>query len=263
MKGSNRKINKYTVISAVTLILLFVLWEMIVRTGLIDSSRLSSPTQIIRAFITKLSTKSPDGATIQNHIKASMYVVFVGWIWAVVIGIPLGLSIGFFRGADALLHPLFEILRPIPCLAWVPIVLLMFGIGPKGKIFIIFIGSFVSVTINTYTGIKRTKAVHLNVAKVGGASKWQMFVRVGIPSAVPMMFTGLKLSLSTAMATVVAAEMVAATMGVGYMMNNARKLMRTELIFLGVAICGLLGFFSSLLMNLLEHKIAPWQEERK
>lgn len=259
--GTKKKINKYAIVSAITLILLFIVWESVVRFGLVDPSRLSSPTEIVQTFITKLSDKSPDGATIQTHVWASLKIVLIGFVCAVAIGIPLGLSMGFFRGAEAFFKPLFEILRPIPCLAWVPIVLLLFGIGASGKIFIIFIGSFVSVTINTYTGIKRTKPVLLNVAKTAGANKWQMFLRVGLPSAVPMMFTGLRLSLSTAMATIVAAEMVASTCGLGYMMNNGRKLMRTELIFLGVVICGLLGFLANFLMTKLENKIAPWQEE--
>lgn len=255
-----KKYNKYNMISMITLILLFVVWESVVRFGLVDSSRLSSPTEIIQTFIFKLQNTSPDGATIQTHLLASLRVVLIGYFFAVLIGVPLGLFMGFFRFAEALLKPLFEMLRPIPCLAWVPIVLLLFGIGPSGKIFIIFIGSFVSVTINTYTGIKRTKHVLLNVARTAGATEWQMFLRVGLPSAVPMMFTGLRLSLSTAIATIVAAEMVAATSGLGYMMNNGRKLMRTELIFLGVVLCGLLGFLANLIMTKIENRIAPWQE---
>ncbi len=258
--AEKRHISKYSVISIVTLVLLFLTWELVVRFGLVDASRLSSPTEIVQIFIYKLKNTSPDGATIQTHLLASLRVVLIGYFFAVLIGVPLGLFMGFFKFAESLLKPLFEMLRPIPCLAWVPIVLLLFGIGPSGKIFIIFIGSFVSVTINTYTGIKRTKPVLLNVARTAGASKWQMFLRVGLPSAVPMMFTGLRLSLSTAMATIVAAEMVAATSGLGYMMNNGRKLMRTELIFLGVVLCGLMGFFANFLMTKLENKIAPWQE---
>ena len=101
----------------------------------------------------------------------------------------------------------------------------------------------------------------LDVAQVGGATRMQMFFRVGVPSAVPMIFTGLRIALGISLATLVAAEMVAATCGLGYMMNQGRKLMITDLIFLGVVVIGVIGYLANLLMGWIEHNIAPWAEE--
>lgn len=258
-----KKFTKYTAISIISIITLFVVWELIVKLGLIDPGKLSAPSDIVKLFIFKLSNTYPDGATIQANTWASMKIVLKGFFFACAVGIPLGLVMGFFEGAERFFRPVFEIVRPIPTLAWVPIVLLIFGIGDSGKTFIIFIGSFVSLTINTYTGIKRTKTVLLNVAQTAGATRMQMFFRVGLPSAVPMIFTGLRIALGISMSTLVAAEMVAATIGLGYMMNQGRKLMETDLIFLGVVVIGILGFLANYLMGLLERKIAPWVEESK
>jgi len=258
-----RRFSRYTLISMISLIILFSIWESVVRYGLVDPGRLSSPSQIILLFVNKLSTPSPDGATVLAHTKASMGIVLRGFFFACIVGIPLGLIMGFFRTAERFFRPIFEMIRPIPTLAWVPIVLLMFGIGPSGKSFIIFIGSFVSLTINTYTGIKHTKEVLLNVARVAGANSMQMFIRVGLPSAVPMIFTGLRISLGISLSTLVAAEMVASTIGLGYMMNQGRRLLRTDIIFLGVVVIGILGFLANYTMRWLEKRIAPWVEESK
>lgn len=258
-----KKISRYTVISMISLIVFFVGWEMIVQLGIVDSGKISAPTSVIKLFVEKLRSTYPDGATIQQHTWASVKIVLKGFLMACIIGIPLGLLMGFFESAERFFRPVFEILRPIPTLAWVPIVLLIFGIGESGKVCIIFIGSMVSLTINTWTGIRGTKKVLLNVAQVGGATRAQMFFRVGVPSAIPMIFTGLRISLGIAFATLVAAEMVAATIGLGYMMNQGRKLMITDLIFLGVVVIGVIGFLINCLMGILERNIAPWSVEEQ
>lgn len=256
-----KTISRYTIISIISVIVFFVGWELIGRLGLISEDKISTPTTIINLFIQKLHDTYPDGATIQQHTWFSLKIVIKGFFFACIIGIPLGLFMGFFEGAERFFRPIFEILRPIPTLAWVPIVLLIFGIGEKGKICIIFIGSMVSLTINTYTGIRGTKKVLLDVAQVGGASYLQMFWRVGIPSAIPLIFTGLRISLGIAFATLVAAEMVAATIGLGFMMNQGRKLMITPLIFLGVVVIAIIGFGINYGMSTLEKNIAPWATE--
>lgn len=258
---NKKRISGYTIVNIISLILFFTCWELVVKTGVISSEKLSAPSDIVKLFITKLTETYPDGATIQTNTWASMRIVLKGFCLACVIGIPLGLVMGFFRPAECFFRPVFEMLRPIPTLAWVPIILLMLGIGDGGKTCIIFIGSVVSLTINTYTGIKGTKKVLLDVAQVGGATRMQMFFRVGVPSAVPMIFTGLRIALGISLATLVAAEMVAATCGLGYMMNQGRKLMITDLIFLGVVVIGVIGYLANLLMGWIEHNIAPWAEE--
>ena len=258
-----KQISHYTIISIISVIAFFFCWELIVQLGIVSQDKISAPTTIVEWFIQKLHSTYPDNATIQQHTWASLKIVLKGFLMACVLGIPLGLLMGFFEGAERFFRPIFEMLRPIPTLAWVPIVLLIFGIGEKGKVCIIFIGSMVSLTINTYTGIRGTKKVLLDVAQVAGASYFQMFVRIGIPSAIPMIFTGLRISLGTAFATLVAAEMVAATSGLGYMMNQGRKLMITELIFLGVVVIGVIGFAINYVMSALERNIAPWATEER
>ena len=203
--------------------------------------------------------KKPDGATIPVHFLASIKLSLSGFLLAIVIGIPLGLFMGYYKVLDSLFTPLFEIIRPIPPIAWIPIIILTMGIGFNAKVFIIFVSAFVPCVVNSYLGIKLTNQTLINVAKTFGASRWQVFTKVCIPSSMNMVFTGIRISLGNSWSTLVAAEMLASTQGLGYMIQIGRSLSRPEIIIVGMAVIGVTGAIMSGLLSLCEKKVAPWR----
>lgn len=264
MSQSEKKQERIkSVICAVISITVFLaIWQLIVSMGIISNKTLAAPSEVFSTFIDKLSNPKPDGSTLIQHLGTSLKLALIGFAVACVIGVPMGLLMGYFKIADAFFTPFFEIVRPIPPLAWIPVVLITLGIDLKAKAFIIFIASFVPCVINSYTGIKRTNPVLINVAKTAGASCWQIFFKVGIPSAVPMVFTGIKISLGSAWATLVAAEMLSSSQGLGYLIQRGRGLVRSDLVIVGMLSIGFMGALLSLILELLEKKIAPWRKTR-
>lgn len=258
----NAREMKYVVLSALSLITFFVLWELLVRFEVIGSRMLAPPTEIIRTFAEKFVSPKPDGSTLQVNILTSLQVVLSGFGLAVVIGIPLGLFMGWYRPIDRFIRPIFEVVRPIPPIAWIPYAILWFGIGLKAKAIIIFFSAFVPIVINTYTGIRLTNQTLINVAKTCGASNFQIFLRVGIPSSLPMMFAGIRISLGNAWGCVVAAEMLAANAGLGYMILMGRQFVRPDIVILGMLIIGLIGAALTGIVGQLEKRLIKGRDER-
>ena len=181
------------------------------------------------------------------------------FVVAVVIGVPLGWVMGYYKAASFLLNPVFEIVRPIPPIAWIPIIILTMGIGMPAKMFIIFVAAFVPCVINSYLGIRLTDPVRINVAKTFGASEWEIFTTVCIPSSMNMVFTGIRLSLNNSWTTLVAAEMLAATRGLGYMIQLGRTLIRPDIIIVGMFTIGITGALLNNILAMFEKKVAPWR----
>ena len=169
---------------------------------------------------------------------------------------------GYFKIADWLIRPIFEVMRPIPPIAWIPISILWLGIGYPAKIFIIFMSAFVPCVINAHVGVTLTNATLINVAKTCGASRWQIFTTVCIPSALPLVFTSLRLALGNAWSALVAAEMLAATAGLGYMIQQGRNFIRSDIIIVGMLTIGLTGALMSFGLSRLEGKLTPWRTEK-
>lgn len=259
-KEKERPLGQKIFLSCIGIIIFLAIWEVAVRTGLISEDKLVTPSQIVLTFIDKLNNPIPDGDTILVHFWTSLRLVLLGFLTSCVIGVPLGLFMGFFPLTNKLVSPIFEIIRPIPPLAWIPIVIVVLGIGTEAKIFIIFVAAFVPCVINSFTGIKATSQTLLNVAKTAGASKWQLFIKVGIPSALPMVLTGVKVSLGSAWATLVAAEMLASSKGLGFMIQQGRNFGRPDIVLLGMLVIGFVGALLTSFLSYLEKKLIPWRK---
>ena len=254
-----RERRKNILLSLAGLVLFFALWEIFVDTGIISERALCSPSKLDGTFISKLASKNPDGATLITNTLTSLKLALLGFLIAVMVGIPLGLFMGYFKAFDKFMTPIFEILRPIPPIAWIPVVILTLGIGLGAKVFIIFISAFCGCVINSYLGIKLTNQTYINVAKTFGASNWQIFTKVCLPSAVNMIFAGVRTALNSSWGTLVAAEMLAATSGLGYMIQMGRRLIRPDIIVLGMFTIGSIGALMGLVLGKIEKKIAPWR----
>lgn len=262
LQSRRRESLKYLSISILVVLLVLVVWQLAVENKWVSTRFFDSPIGVVKTIINKVNSKKPDGGRLFQHIWASAKVVWLGFFLAAVIGIPLGLFMGWYRLFDRIVRPLFEIVRPIPSLAWIPIVLLFLGIGVEARAVIIFTGCFVATVLNTYTGIRSTSQTLINVAKTCGASNFEVFWKVGIPSAMPMIFAGLKTSMGSAWGTIVAAEMLSSSNGLGYMIQMGRSFGVVSLIMAGIIVIGILGFISSGIIGLIENIVLRWRPKK-
>jgi NitT/TauT family transport system permease protein len=257
-----RKRTQYlnSMLSIIGILGFLILWQLISMSGIVESKYISTPIKVVSLFITKLTDPSPDGAVIGVNILSSLIVALSGFGLAMIIGIPLGYFMGWYRGFDSFMRPLFEIIRPIPPVSWIPLTIVWLGIGLKAKALIVFFAAFVPCLINSYTGIKQTSEVLKNVAKTCGASNFTIFWKVGIPSSMTMTFAGIKVAIGNAWATLVAAEMLAASSGLGYMILMGRQFGRVDLVILGIVVIGLIGTVITILLGMLENKVLGWKK---
>ena len=250
-----KKKIKFAIVSSISLFCFFLLWYVCTAVlHLKPEYILPSPVQVFKAFIVKLGAKAPDGATLFGHIAASLKVALSGYLLGAVIGVPLGIAMAWFHKVDLFMTPLFDLIRPVPTIAWIPLMILWFGIGLGAKAAIIFVSAFVPCVINAYSGIKQTKQVHLWVGQTFGASNREMLFTIAIPTAMPLIFTGLRISLGTAWMTLCAAEMLASNKGLGYMIQLNRTLARADLIIVGMLTIGCVGIILTGFLNMLEKK---------
>lgn len=259
---SQEKKNRYLymILSFIGVLAFILIWQISVMTGLVSSRFLATPFQIINLFLVKLTDTSPDGATLGVNILSSLQIALVGFGMAIVVGVVLGLLMGWYRAFDYFMRPIFEIVRPIPPVSWIPLTIVWLGIGLKAKAFIVFFAAFVPCLINAYTGIRQTNPVLINVAKTCGASNFTIFRKIGIPSAMTMTFAGIRVALGNAWATLVAAEMLAASSGLGYMILMGRQFARPDIIILGIVVIGAIGTTFTALLGILERKMLGWKK---
>lgn len=253
---------KYMLLSVAGVLGFLLLWQAAVNLGLADSTRLPAPTTIFQAIVYKTYSTAPDGNTLFVNILASLEVALTGFFAAIIIGVPLGLFMGWWKYADRFLRPIFELIRPIPPIAWIPLVVVWMGIGLKAKGTIIFFTAFVPCVINSYTGIKLTDKTLINVSKTFGAKYGEIFYKVGVPSSLPMVFAGIRVALGNSWSTLVAAEMLAASAGLGYMIQIGRTVARPDIVIAGMVVIGAIGALLSLMLSIAENHMMKWQTKR-
>jgi len=253
---------KYMLLSVAGVLGLLVIWQAAVNFGMVDSTRLPAPTTIFQTIVYKAYNQAPDGNTLFINILASLEVALTGFFAAIIIGVPLGLFMGWWEYGDRFMHPIFELIRPIPPIAWIPLVVVWMGIGLKAKGMIIFFTAFVPCVINSYTGIKLTDKTLINVSKTFGAKYREIFFKVGIPSSLPMVFAGIRVALGNSWSTLVAAEMLAASAGLGYMIQIGRTVARPDIVIAGMAVIGAIGAALSTMLSLAENHMMKWQTKR-
>lgn len=208
---------------------------------------------LIRSFTEPIGTY-----TIWGHIGWSLYRVAVGFVLAAVSGILVGILMGSSKVAEAIIKPLFEFLRPIPPIAWIPLAILWFGIGETSKYFIIWLGAFINVTLNAYAGASRTDETLIGAAQMLGSNRMQVFTRVILPSSMPQIFAGLQVAMSSCWMAVLVAEMVRSTEGVGWIIIRGNDTGNTTQIIVGMITIGFIGFILAALMRWIERKMCSW-----
>jgi NitT/TauT family transport system permease protein len=202
-----------------------------------------------------------EDGTLWMHIGSSLYRVAAGFLLAVAVAVPLGLWMGWVRGAYLTLNPLFQILRPISPIAWIPIAILWFGVGNASPIFLIFISSVFPMIVQTIVGVQTIERRYLRAAENFGVSNHTLFRQVVIPAVLPQILVGMRVGLGVAWLVVVAAEMIALRSGLGYLIMDSRNAgNRYDLVIAGMIIIGLIGLLLDGFMRLLEgHKLVRWR----
>lgn len=192
-----------------------------------------------------------------THIGASLSRVFSAWCLAGLIAIPLGLAMGRIARFERIVDPLIELFRPISPLAWIPLAILWFGIGEFGKIFVVLVGTFFPTLISTVAGVKRIDPVLIHAGQVLGCTdRASLFRKVVLPAALPNIITGLRISFGTGWAAIIAAELVAARSGLGYLISNGMEILRADKVLVGMAVIGILGVTFDSIFRFVQRKIS-------
>src|ERR1700742_3531773 len=249
---------RQTGIGLATFALLVALWFALTAwSGFVTSARFPSPADFWQAVV-QINTRGYAGAQLASHALHSVVLVAMGFAVAVATGVPLGLWMGWSRRAEAAINPVFLLIRPIPPLAWIPLAILWLGLGDAAKIMVIWFAAFVPSVINTFSGVRSIERPLLEAATMLGTPRWRFIVEVLAPAAAPMIFTGLRLSLQAAWTTLVAAELVGALVGLGFVLNVAQQDIFPGMILVGMVSVGVLGFATTWLLGVVERKALVW-----
>ena len=262
-KKAKRK-KRITILCGIISIAVFLcVWQLLCSLKIVSGDVLASPLQVIDAIIKKIGDPRPDGNTLIENILSSFKLAMIGFFLALLVGLPLGLLMGWYRPLDKFIKPIFELIRPLPPIAWIPIVIVLLGIGTVAKSFIIFFTTFVPIVINSYTGIRETNQVYINYAKTCGYSNWRIFLTIGIPSAMPLSFAGMVIALGNGWGTLIAAEMLASSSGLGYMIFMGRNYGRIDIIIAGMLVIGLIGLGLTFGLSKIENYVLKWRINTK
>lgn len=245
-------------IGLTTILGVCVLWYAATTLlGIIPSGRFPSPAETWSAFV-HVSGRGYGGGDLALHVYNSLRLVVMGFVFAVVTGVPLGLLMGWSRKAEAFINPIFLIIRPIPPLAWIPLAILWLGLGDAAKIMVIWFSAFVPSVINTFAGVRNIDRPMLEAAYMLGMPKVRFVTEVLVPGASPMMFTGLRLSLQASWTTLVAAELVGAFYGIGRVLNVAQQDLYPGMILVGMISVAILGWGTTRLLGMAEARALRW-----
>ena len=234
-------------------LIVIMIWKIVTYLRMFDPVILPSPESIGQAFLSELIS-----GELLKHIQISLYRVFLGFGIGSAMAVSLGLLIGWSETAKSFVDPIVEIVRPIPPMAWIPLSILWFGIGELPKIFIIILGVFFPVLTNTVVGVKSIEKGLLKLARSMGLKGFTLFKEVIVFGASPYIITGLRIGLGFGWMCLVTAELIAAQAGLGYMIEEAKMLLLTNKVILGMLTIGFLGILIDRLIIRLEKIVLPW-----
>lgn len=249
-------------LSAVSLVFSLVFWQLAsqyhLNLGLINFANVPSPRDVIQSLLAFAELD-----TALAHVKASITRVLIGFLLASVVGVILGLLIGYSKTLASLLMPPLEILRPIPAVAWIPLAILMFPSSEASMIFITFLGALFPILLNTIHGVEAVDQRLIASAKSLGAGQFSILREVIIPGSLPSITTGLAIGMGTCWFCLVTAEMISGQLGIGYFTWESFTLQNYADIIVGMLLIGALGMFSSAFLRYLGKKLTPWYQLRK
>ncbi|MCY1516677.1 putative aliphatic sulfonates transport permease protein SsuC [compost metagenome] len=244
-------------IGSLTVASLLLVWWAVTTAGLIEPLFLPSP-QAVLARGWRLLDEGYMDASLWQHLGASLGRIGLALLFAVLTAIPLGIAIGRHRLARGIFDPLIEFYRPIPPLAYLPLIVIWCGIGELSKVLLIYLAIFAPVVIATATGVRSADPARLRAAQSLGATPAQLVRHVILPGALPDILTGIRIGLGVGWSTLVAAELIAAQRGLGFMVQSAAQFLVTDVVILGILVIALIAFALELGLRALQRKLVPW-----
>jgi len=237
----------------------FAAWYLVTEVfHLVRPIQFPSPLDVCDSFL-RIARRGYAGGTLLQHVVESTRLVLLGFLLAVVTGVPLGLLMGRSEAANAYINAMFQVIRPIAPIAWIPLTIIWFGLGIAAKLFVVWLAAFAPVLINTSTGAKTINPTLIAAARAHGATPRWILTDVVIPGAMPSIFTGLRVSFQACWMVLVAAELVGSFVGLGHIMIIATRDLDPGMIAVAMICIALLGVSFSLLLSLLEHWVIPWR----
>ncbi len=245
-------------LSAGSIVLFFFVWWLVTFMGWVKPLFVPPPMAIVTKFFTIWDTGFT-GTPFLEHVWISTVRVFGAFILACLIGLPLGLAMGMSPTVSGIFDPPIEFYRPIPPLAYLPLMIIWFGIGETSKILLIFLSVFAPVVLGARSGVKSAAIEQIHAAYSFGATRWQVMRHVILPSAMPEILTAMRIGIGFGWTTLVAAEMVASTKGLGYMVLSASQFLQTPVVIMGIFVIAVIAFAFDLLMRFVERRVVPWK----
>jgi taurine transport system permease protein len=245
-------------ISAVVIGGLLFLWWFVTYAGYIKPLFLPSPMGVVDAFLTMLKDGFT-GASFWEHTFVSTMRVFGAFVLACIIGIPLGIAMGMSAVARGIFDPPIEFYRPIPPLAYLPLMIIWFGIDELSKVLLIFLSVLAPLVLGARAGVKSAAIEQIHAAYSFGASRWQVIRMVILPAAMPEIFTAMRVGIGFGWTTLVAAEMVAATSGLGYTVLSASRFLQTPIVIMGIVVIAAIAYAFDHLVRFIERRVVPWK----
>lgn len=252
-----RKAPVVAITAGATIASLIAAWAISAHFRLLPALFLPSPVEVGRAFLTVARDGFVD-ATLWQHLGASLGRVFAALVGATLVAVPIGFAIGASRIGRGIFDPIIELLRPIPPLAYLPLVIIWFGIGEPSKILIIAIAMLAPIVLSTAAGVRGVDPDRVNAARSLGATQAQLLRHVVLPSTLPAILTGIRIALGAGWSTLVAAELVAASRGLGFMIQSAAQFLVTDVVLMGILVIAAVAFALEALLRWLERRLVPW-----
>ncbi|MDK9586028.1 taurine ABC transporter permease TauC [Lelliottia wanjuensis] len=253
--------SRQITLSAGTLLVLLAIWWAVAAQQWVSPLFLPPPAQVLTKLISIAGPQGFMDATLWQHLAASLGRILVALLAAVSIGIPVGIAMGLSPTVRGILDPLIELYRPVPPLAYLPLMVIWFGIGETSKILLIYLAIFAPVAMSALAGVKSAQQVRIRAAQSLGASRAQVLWFVILPGALPEILTGLRIGLGVGWSTLVAAELIAATRGLGFMVQSAGEFLATDVVLAGIAVIAVIAFSLELGLRALQRRLTPWHGE--
>jgi len=246
------------IFSFISIIIILIVWIILCELKIVPELFWPAPSSVVKQFV-QLTVQGYKGHTLFGHIGISLYRVMAGFLSGSVLGIFVGMSMGINKKVRAMLDPVIELYRPVPPLAYIPIIIIWLGITDVSKITLLFLASFAVIVINTRAGVQSVPLEKLRAAYSLGARPKQVLRFVILPNAMPGIVTGMRVAMGVCWGTLVAAEMVAANSGIGWMVLNASRYLRTDIVIVGIIVMGALGYGLDVFLRYIEKKVFPWR----
>ncbi|MFO1069524.1 MAG: ABC transporter permease subunit [Geminicoccaceae bacterium] len=247
-----------TLISLLTCVVLFVAWWLAARVAMVSPVFLPSP-QAVAAKAVQIWNEGYVDASLGAHLLASLQRIVGAFLLGIAVGVPVGLAMGLTTVGRGIFDPIAELIRPIPPLAYLPLVVIWCGIGEGSKILVMAIAMFAPIALTTAAAVAGVAPHRIDAARSLGASRLQTLLLVVLPSALPEILVGARIALGVGCSTLVAAELVAATRGLGFMIQSAANFLQTEVVIVGILVIAAVAFALDGLLRLLERLLTPWR----